>query len=317
MISRRYLRIKTFQALYAYFQSEDKNLNAAEKELFLSLTKMHDLYLFFLIIGDDLIHYAKLRMEEAKNKKLPTAEDLNPTTKFIDNKVFKLLSENNFIKSHLKNKKISWAVDQELVVKFLVYLKGHKIYQEYMSTKASSFNEDKKFVVDLYKKIIPSFDLLISEVSEKSIYWGYDEMDFVLSMVIKSIKKFNEDSDASTPILNNFTDEEEDTKFVKNLFRTTIKDDIANSKLIAKKTKNWDVERIAMVDILLMKMALTEFVHFKSVPIKVSFNEYIELSKLYSSPKSKIFVNGVLDKLVAELKAKGELKKTGKGLIEN
>ncbi len=317
MISRRYLRIKTFQALYAYFQSDDKNLDAAERELFLSLAKMHDLYLFFLIMGDDLVHHAKLRMEDAKNKKLPTREDLNPNLKFVENKVFKLLSENNFIKNHLKNKKISWASDQELITKFLVYLRSHEIYKAYTSTTASSFDEDKKFVVDLYKKIIPSFDLLISEISEKSIYWGYDEMDFVLSMVIKSIKKIDKDADASMPILNNFTDEKEDTKFVKNLFRETIKNDKENAKLIAEKTKNWDVERIAMVDILLMKMALTEFVSFKSVPIKVSFNEYIELSKQYSTPKSKLFVNGILDKLVAQLKAKGKLKKIGRGLLEN
>lgn len=317
MISRRYLRVKTFQALYAYYQSDDKNENRVEKELFLSLEKMHDLYLFFLLIGEELVHRTTLRMEEAKSKRLPSPEDLVPNTKFIDNRIFKLLADNSSLKEHLKTKKMSWDADQELVTKFLVHMRAHKIYEEYMASKEDSFEEDQKFVVNLYKKIIPSFDLLVSEVSEKSIFWGYDEMDFVLSMVLKTIKKFDKESGANYRVMALYTNRKEDTKFVRELYRETIFNDKTNSKLIADKTKNWEVERIAMVDVLLMKMALTEFLKFKSVPIKVSFNEYIELSKIYSTPKSKVFVNGVLDKLVEELTKNGELKKMGRGLLDS
>lgn len=317
MISRRYLRIKTFQALYAYFQSNDKNLRKVENELFLSIERMHDLYLILLTLGQELIHQSKLKMEEAKKKRLPSEEDLNPNTKFVDNEVFMILANNKKLNALIKEKKLTWDADQELMLKFFNFLKDHPVYQEYMLNKESSFQEDQKFVVDFYKKIIPEYDLLLSEIQDKSIFWGYDEMDFILSMVLKTVKKLNKKSDDNTSILNLFRDEEEDIEFIKDLLKNTINNDDENSVLIADKTKNWDVERIAMVDILLMKMALTELLHFKSIPVKVTLNEYIELSKWYSTPKSKVFVNGVLDKLVAELKENGKLKKIGKGLLES
>ncbi len=317
MISRRFLRIKAFQALYSYFQSDDKNTKKLESETFLSLERMHDLYLFLMIIGKELTHLSELRMAEAKKKRLPTDEDLNPNTKFIDNKVFALLAENVQLKEYVEDKKISWSNEQELMVKFSTFLRSHKVFTEYMLTRTSTFEEDKKFVVDLYKKVIPEFELLLSDFEEKSIFWGYDEIDFVLSMVLKSIKKFSPKSTMSESVLPLFRDETEDKKFVKDLLSKVVKNDKENSKLISDKTKNWDVERIAMVDVLLMKMALTEFLHFKSVPVKVTLNEYIELSKCYSTPKSKVFVNGILDKIVIDLKESGELKKMGRGLLEN
>lgn len=317
MISRRYLRIKTFQALYAFFQSDDKNERKSENELFLSLERMHDLYLILLTLGLELIHQSKFKMEDAKKKRLPSDDDLNPNTKFVDNSVFALLAENNSLNEQIKNKKLTWHADQELMVKFFNFTREHKVFKEYMSTRETSFKEDQKFVVDFYKKIIPEFDLLISELEDKSIFWGYDELDFILSMVLKTIKKFDEESDSSASLMKLYRDEKEDVAFVKDLFRKTVTNDEENEELIGAKTKNWDVERIAMVDVLLMKLALTELLYFKSIPVKVTLNEYIELSKWYSTPKSKIFVNGVLDKLVAELKSNGKLKKIGKGLIES
>ncbi|MDF1672879.1 MAG: transcription antitermination factor NusB [Vicingaceae bacterium] len=316
MISRRYLRIKTFQAIYAYFQSDDKNELKCENELFLSLERMHDLYLILLTLGQELIHQSKFKMEDAKKKRLPSDEDLNPNTKFVNNAVFALLAENNSLNEQVKNKKLTWHADQELMLKLFNFTREHKVFQDYMSTREASFEEDQKFVVDFYKKIIPEFDLLISELEDKSIFWGYDEMDFILSMILKTIKKFDKNSDASASLLKLYRDEEEDIKFVKDLFRKTIANDEENTELIGEKTKNWDVERIALVDVMLMKLALTELLYFKSIPVKVTLNEYIELSKWYSTPKSKVFVNGVLDKLVAELKTNGKLKKMGKGLIE-
>ncbi|PCJ24612.1 MAG: transcription antitermination factor NusB [Flavobacteriales bacterium] len=317
MLSRRFLRIKVFQALYSYFQSEDKNMKNLESEAFLSLERMHDLYLFLLILGQELAHIANLKMEEAKKKRLPTEDDLSPNTKFVDNKLFDLLAVNTSLNKQIKDKKLFWSNDQELIVKFSSFLRNHDVYKQYMLTSASTFKEDQKFVVDIYKKVIPEFDLLISELQDKSIFWGYDEIDFVLSMVIKSIKHFSVKSTVSEKILPLYRDIKEDKQFVKDLLKKVVANDKKNSNLIAAKTKNWDVDRIAMVDILLMKMALTELIHFKSVPVKVTLNEYIELSKWYSTPKSKAFVNGVLDKLVTELKEKGELKKAGRGLLEN
>lgn len=316
MISRRFLRIKAFQALYGYFQSDESSVTYAEKEMFLSIERMHDLYLFLLIVGRELVHHSKLKMEEAKSKRLPSDEDLNPNTKFVDNAIFQLLESDAELNKIVNAKKISWDADQELVVKLLSYTKSHPVYEDYMATREPSFKEDQKFVVDFYKKIIPSFDLLLSAIHEKSIFWGNHELDFVLSMVLKTIKKINADSTSSLSILSAYRDKKDDVSFIKELFRKTISSNDENSKMIADKTKNWDVERIALIDILLMKMALTELIEFKSVPVKVTLNEYIELSKNYSTPKSKVFVNGVLDKLVDELKTNGRLKKMGRGLLE-
>lgn len=317
MLSRRFLRVKSFQALYSYFQSEDRNMKKLESETFLSLERMHDLYLFFLVLGQELTHLSELRMEEAKKKKLPTDEDLNPNRKFVENKLLALLAENVSLKKQVNDKGLSWSNDQELMVKFSAFVREHKVFKAYMATTEVSFAEDKKFIIDLYKKIIPEFDLLLSEIEDKSIFWGLDEIDFVLSMVIKTVKRFNDKSTISEEILPLYRDAAEDKKFVKDLLSKVVKNDKDNSKLIADKTKNWEIDRIAMVDVLLMKLALTELLHFNSVPIKVTLNEYIELSKWYSTPKSKVFVNGILDKLVMELKAKGELKKMGRGLLED
>lgn len=317
MLSRRFLRIKVFQALYSYFQSEDKNMKNLESETFLSLERMHDLYLLLLTIGQELTHLSELKIEEGMKKRLPTEEDLSPNTKFIDNAIFGLLKENNSLNKQIKDKKLSWSNDQGLMAKFNSFLRNHIVFTEYMSAKKSTFEEDQKFVVDIYKKVIPEFDLLLSEIEDKSIFWGYDEIDFVLSMVIKSVKRFSSKSTTSEQILPLYRDVKEDKKFVKDLLVKVVANNKENGNLISAKTKNWDVDRIAMVDILLMKMALTELIHFKSIPVKVTLNEYIELSKWYSTPKSKVFVNGVLDKLVEELKGNGTLKKIGRGLLEN
>lgn len=315
MISRRYLRIKTFQALYAYFHSGSENRQKTEKELFLSIERMYDLYLLLLTIHSDLSHLAQLKMEEAKQKRLPTEDDLHPNMKFVENAAFQSLANNSSLQSLVNAKKLYWNNDQELLGKLFNFIRKHPVYLEYMSTKTSSFEMDKKFAVDLYKKIMAENDFFISEMSEKSIYWGYDEIDFVLSMVIKTIKKLEAKGTNSNVILNTYNDEEDDTEFVKTLFRTTIDNNQAFAQLIANKTKNWEVERIATVDILLMKMALSELKAFKSIPVKVTLNEYIDLSKSFSTPKSKIFVNGILDKLIADLNQQGEIKKTGRGLM--
>ncbi len=317
MLSRRFLRIKAFQSLYAYFQSEDKVVKKLESETFLSLEKMYDLYLLLLALPLELTYLSGLKIEEAKKKQLPTEEDLTPNTKFIDNKVFRLLVDNTSLNKQIKNKKISWSIDQELIIKFNSFLKEHDVFKSYMLSKTSSFEEEQKFVIDVYKKVVPDFDLLISEIEEKSIFWGYDEIDFILSMVIKTIKKFSKNSTKNESLMSLYRDKKEDQQFVKDLIKKTLSADKENAMLIAEKTKNWDVDRIAMVDILLMKMALTELLYFESVPVKVTLNEYIELSKWYSTPKSKVFVNGVLDKIVLQLKNSGELKKIGRGLLES
>ena len=161
MISRRFLRIKVFQALYSYFQSEDRSMKNLESETFLSLERMHDLYLLFLTIGKELTHLSELKIEDGMKKRLPTEEDLAPNKKFIDNKVFEILAENASLSKQIANKKLSWSNDQELMIKFNIFLRGHEVFKKYMQTRTSTFEEDQKFVVDLYKKVLPEFDLLL------------------------------------------------------------------------------------------------------------------------------------------------------------
>lgn len=314
MVNRRVLRSKIFQSLYAYFQSESDNINKFENELKLSIDRLQDLYIYLLLFPLELVHIAEIKMEEAKNKRLPTAEDLNPKRHFVDNKILKIFQENsNFLKL-AKDKHISWSNESELLYKAFNFLRNHPKFEAYKSIEEPSFEDDRNFIISFYKHIFSNYELLISHLQDKSIYWEYDDIDFILNTIIKNLKTIKKDSFYKVPELYK---DEEDKKFVTELFRNTIKLNEENQKLIAKYAKNWEVDRIALTDRLLMSMAITEFLTLKSIPVKVSLNEYIELAKWYSTPKSKVFVNGILDKIVVELKEKNKIKKSGRGLVEN
>lgn len=315
MLNRRHLRIKVMQALYAYFQSDVKDLNKSEKQLLISIDKIFDLYLYLLSLLLEIRDHAENVLNEAKNKRLPTAEDLNPNTKFIENKFLIQLSKNSVLKKEIAAKKISWQNDPELVKKIFNSIRSSEEFTSYMTSDNNSYKSHKNFIEDVYKHHIAGFELLHNLFEDLNIYWA-DDIDFVNSMVIKTINLYNENSGDSEGLFKLYKDESEDKEFVKDLFRKTIIHDQENEKFIGDKTKNWEVERIAMMDVLLMKMAITEVLHFTGIPIKVSLNEYIELSKMYSTPKSKIFINGILDKLVFDFKETNKIKKTGRGLME-
>ncbi len=314
MLNRRHLRIKVLQALYAYYRSDGNDYSAGEKELFFGINKIYEMYIFYLLLFGELIAFAEFRIEENKKKKLPSAADLNPNMKFVNNQIFAFLSCNKKLKDASANHKINWVGEQDLVRKLYYQIVEDEVYQEFMETDTSSLEEDRAFALKIFKKVIANFDQVHNYFEEKSIYWN-DDIDFTCSMVLKTIKTFHEKTDMNSPILALYKDESDEKEFARTLFRRSIMKDEANQEIIQKYSQNWEIERIALMDTLLMKIALTEAQEFETIPLKVTLNEYIDISKFYSTPKSNGFINGILDKAFNDLNESGDIKKVGRGLI--
>jgi len=316
MLNRRHLRIKALQILYAFYQTEDADYAKSEKELFASIEKMYDLYIYFLLIFEELGDFSNERIEDRKLRKRPSDHDLNPNRKFVDNRIISILKINNELKAKSESRKIDWnsAVKKDLLKKMFLAVSESEIYESYMNNDENDFADDKNFLVELFKTEIANFGLLHDFLEDETIYWQ-DDIDLVCSMVIKTLRGFNEKDDEYTNILPLYKDEEDEVRFVECLMRNIVDNDNENNDLIDKLTKNWDLERIAKMDIIILKMAITELCVFPSIPVKVSLNEYIEIAKFYSSPQSKVFINGVLDKSIIVLQNEGKIKKTGRGLL--
>ena len=313
MISRRIIRTKVLQVLYAYYSSEEKSINATEKELFFCIQKAYDLYHYLFSLVIEIADYAEDRIEIKRNKHQPSYEDLHPNTKFISNQIIGQLRNNKQLNTYLDQKKLSWKDNPELIKELYLLMTESEMYEEYMKDKTRSYLDDRKFIERLFNKIILVSEDLYVELEEKSIYWN-DDVDFVISMITKTLKRFNELSDASQSLMPMFKDQE-DRDFTKDLLRKSIINHDELRELIKEHSKNWDVERIAFMDILIMQLAITEFLYFPTIPTKVSLNEYIELSKFYSTEKSRNFINGILDKTLKDLKRSEKISKSGRGLI--
>jgi len=307
MLNRRHLRVKVLQSLYAFFQSGNTSLDAGEKELLFGIDKIYDLYLYQLTLIMDIGRQAQKIIEDNKNKKRPTADDLNPNTRFIENKCLNGILSSKALENKLKERKISWAPAPEISRKIFLHFRDSKQYQEYLNSDVNSFENDRSLILTLLKNYICESELLHHFYEDTSIYW-LDDWELVNKMIIKNIKAMSNGSENDFQPMNLYKDLD-DKRFARELFKKTIVHDKEFSPMIAAKTQNWDIERIALMDIIIMKMALTEITKFPEIPIKVSLNEYIELSKMYSTPKSKVFVNGVLDKLVEELNGANKIKK--------
>lgn len=313
MISRRIIRIKVLQVLYAHYTSPEKSINNSEKELFFSVQKTYDLYHYVLRLVVEIADHAISIIELRKKKHFPTKEDLNPNTRFVSNKVIYQLRYNDQIKTQLDQSKLSWENEPELVKRLYNELLETDFYKEYMSAPERNYQDDKKVIELLLAEVILQSEELASLLEEQSIYWN-DDLDFVTSMAIKTVKKLKEFSDEKTSLMPLFKDEE-DRDFAKNLYRKCVVNHTDLSKIVETYTENWDVERIAFLDSLIMEMAIAEFLYFPSIPTKVSLNEYIELSKYYSTQKSRNFINGILDKALKALKQEDRIQKAGRGLI--
>lgn len=313
MISRRIIRIKVLQILYAFFTTPDTSINNTEKELFFSLQKTFDLYHYLMALVIEIEKFAEDRIEMGKKKHRPTNADLDPNIRFVNNRLIAQLKSNISLTKYLESSKLSWADQEDLVRKLYLSLLDQDFYKEYMDAAQNGYADDRKLVEDIFKYLILYSEDIESLLEEQSIYWN-DDLDFVVSMILKTFKKFKEFSDERQALLPMFKDDE-DRQFAKDLYRKVVLNHKENEALIKQHTVNWDIERIAFIDNLILELALTEFLYFPSIPTKVSMNEYIELSKYYSTEKSRNFINGILDKALKDLKKADKILKAGRGLI--
>jgi len=313
MISRRLIRVKVLQVLYAYLKSEKSSINIAEKELFFSLNKSYDLYFYLFLLALEIQRYGQKRIDLAKQKKRPNPEDLDPNMRFVENKCLKQIENNFFINKHLSERKLSWINYPELISKLYREMEKEQYYLDYMESEEINYKADKKFLEDLFTQTIAPNEDIQNILEEQSIYWN-DDLEFVISMILRTLSKFKEKSDDYQKVMPQFKNDEDDS-FAKRLLRKSILKGDEYIELIKKYAKNWELERIADMDIIIMQQAITEVVEFPSIPTRVTFNEYIEIAKFYSTNKSSVFINGILDKAVQELKEKNIVKKQGRGLI--
>lgn len=315
MLNRRQLRVKVLQQLYAYNQSENKEISANEKLLLQSVDKVFEMYIWMLSLISEVAEYAPIDAEERANLHLPSEADLAPNLKIVDNKFLLSLHQNQEYVAAIKKYKVDWSFDPELARSIFYTLKEAPEYQAYLEKTDNSIQSDKDIIKFIFKKIILKSPTAEQHFEEKFLNWPIDK-DTLQAMIAKTFKNFSNEDFKKNKLAELSPDWVEDREFLVTLFQQTIRYDKEYQDLISGKTQNWEADRIALMDTLLMKMALCEFLGFPSIPVKVTINEYLEISKEYSTPKSNSFINGILDKVLADLKANNKIKKSGRGLID-
>lgn len=279
------------------------------------IDQVYEMYIWMLSLISEVANYAANDAEERANKHLPTADDLNANLKILTNRFILTLNDNRDYLIALKKYKVEWHFEPELTKSLFTILKNAPEYAEYLAKTGDTIQTDKDIIKFIFKKVILKSSLAEQVFEDKFIFWPVDR-DVLQALIAKTFKNFAYDDaklNRLAEITGNWT---EDREFVIDLFQKSIRFDTPYQELIAGKTQNWEPERIAMMDTLLMKMAITEFINFTSIPVKVTINEYLEISKEFSTPKSNSFINGILDKILIDLKAENKVKKIGRGLIE-
>ena len=307
MINRVLIRLKIVQIVYAYYQNGGKNLDTAEKELFFSLSKAYDLYNYLLLLMVEVTIQANKKLNAAKNKLIPTKDELFPNTKFVENRFIAQLEVNKQLLDFAGNQKKTWENEADFVKSLCEQIMESDIYKEYMASETSSYEEDREVWRKIYKKIIFNNAELDQVLEDQSLYWN-DDKEIVDTFVLKTIKRFEEKNGAKQELLPEFKDDE-DQDFARRLFRRAILNSDYYRHLISENTKNWDLDRVAFMDVIIMQIALAEVLSFPNIPVSVSLNEYVEIAKLYSTPKSGGFINGTLDGIVNQLKKENKLTK--------
>lgn len=315
MTSRRLIRIKVLQLLYAFSKKESATLAEMERDLLKSMSKSTDLYYETLLLITEIRHKAFLKIDAARNRRLASYTDLNPNTRFVTNPVFDILEKNKKFQNYIHNNIISWTDSQETIVYFYNKLQEWPVYQKYMCRQDISFDIHKQLVIDLFAELIIQDELYYQTLEERSIFWN-DDFELVLSIIYKTLWHLKADMQEDDDIFYPIYKPQEDAEFARHLMRKSFLEYNDNIKLVDKFTYNWELDRISEMDKLIMSCAIAELKNFPSIPVKVTLDEYIEISKTYSSPKSGAFINGVLDKAVALLKDTNEIVKSGRGLIE-
>ena len=313
MITRRHIRIKVMQSLYSYFSSNN-DIAHIQKDMIKSINRISDLHSIIISLLIEIRKYALIHFEERKMKYFPTNEDLEPNMKFVQNSVFSLfLKDEEVIK---RNKRFSriWKKDElDLTRKIFLNIIKSDQYKVYLNSNVSNLEEDKNFIKVILSNFLLDNTIFHHILKEKDIFW-IDDLPFVSVYLINQIDYMKLDRDNSIMISEVFKNKD-DKNFAVKLFRETISNNQYFDNLIDVSSNNWELDRIANMDILLIKMSLAEILSFKEMPIKVSFNEYIEISKYYSTKNARVFINGVLDKIVDNFKKEGKIKKVGRGLI--
>jgi len=315
MLNRRHIRLKIMQLIYALKISDFNYDSSTEKQLFKSLEDIYDLYLILISILIEIQIKAESYLKLTQQKHLATSDDKNPSKKFINNRIILQLRSNKLIQGELKKRKLNvWKLDNEYVDVIFNDLIKSDMYLDYLSSSIDDFNSDKMFVVSFFKKIVVPNEKLYNYLEDKNITWG-DDFPVVNTSIVKMLNKSNLDSPDSYFIPTLFKDLD-DKKFASELLKLTIDNYKQYNEEISNKTSNWDPERIANIDYVILNLAICEFLNFPTIPVKVTINEYIELSKEYSTPKSNVFVNGILDAIVKDYSKNSLIIKEGRGLIE-
>ena len=309
MLSRRHIRLKVMQSLYSYFLAKDDNMPVAERTMLKHIEEVVELNLVIIALLVELVKYADNFYEEIKKKHLPTEADLNPNRRFVENELITLIREDKELMGRLSKVSGIWLRnDHDIVRRLFSEIYKSELYTKYTITKEKGIDVDQRFIVNALNDIILKHELVHHILEERSIYW-IDDLPFIATIIMGQIK-----SQVSMNPSSVFKDIS-DKNFAVGLFRNTINNSEEYKKIIIKFARNWDIERIAIMDQLFLKMAFAEILTMPELPIKVSMNEYIEIAKYYSTAKSKLFVNGLLDNFVKTYTSEGKIKKVGRGLV--
>ncbi len=316
MLNRRHLRIKALQNIFAWHMTEKKDTVTSQKTLMQSIDSVYEMYIRMLALLVDVTEYTEVDAIERSNKHLPTADDLNPNKKLLFNKFAVVLKANPEYVASVNKYQVNWHSDPELVKSIFNKLKESKEYATYLEEPQESLESSKEIIKYIFRKVLLKNLNIVQAFEDRFINWSVDR-EVMQGMIAKTLKNFASEDPFKNKLTPISADWDEDSKFVRDLFAYTQKNDSAYQELIAERTKNWESERIALMDTILMKMAICELLNFPSIPVKVTINEYLELSKDYSTPKSNSFINGILDKILGDLKKNNTIKKIGRGLIED
>lgn len=313
MLNRRHFRVKVMQTIYAMHQHQTDSLDQQEKFLMQSIDNAQDLYLLVLSIFEELKIKEQEHLDKVAKKHLATPQERNPNLKFVSNVFFNVLEKHDQFHDKLSARKINnWKLNDDTILFLLEAVKESDVYKKYMSTSTSSFDEDIEFIAALFTDVIAPNEKLYDYLEDYKITW-VDDIPVINTLLAKQIKNIKSEQDSIS--LPKVFKDEDDKEFVRNLFRKTVLNEIEFAKEYENKTPNWDTERIAEIDTIILKMAICELLKFPSVPVKVTLNEYLEIAKEYSTPKSSIFINGILDNLVKDFQANDRIKKSGRGLL--
>ncbi len=307
MINRVLIRLKVIQVVYAYYKNPGKSIRNAEDEVFFSLSKAYDLYKFLLLLIVAVTHYAEDRVAFNLKKVRPTAEDLNPNLKFVNNRLARQIESNEALLKFAEQSKMDWVSHSDFLRRLLDKIVESDIYKEYMASETSSYEEDKELWRKIYKNFIFDNEELDELLEDISLYWN-DDKGIVDTFVLKTIKRFNEENGAEQELLPEYKDDE-DIEYAHDLFRASIQNAEEYRRLMSENSKNWDMGRLAFMDVIIMQTALAEILTFPQIPVNVSLNEYVEIAKYYSTPKSGSFINGLLDSIIKTLKKENKINK--------